>query len=129
MFEDLETVSCVLVCGGRQYTDWMKEYHVLDELYNRTSFGTLIHGGASGADAIAVEWAVSSMVRRDRFNVLVRPFPADWKTHGKAAGPKRNQRMLDEGKPDLVIAFPGGRGTADMVRRARKAGIPVQEVK
>jgi hypothetical protein len=47
---------------------------------------------------------------------------------GKAAGPIRNQRMIDEGKPDLVIAFPGGRGTADMVSRAKKAGIPVQEI-
>lgn len=47
-------------------------------------------------------------------------------TNGKAAGPIRNQRMLDEGKPDLVVAFPGGRGTADMVRRAKAAGVPVR---
>jgi hypothetical protein len=56
-------------------------------------------------------------------------FPADWKKHGRAGGPIRNQQMLDEGKPDLVVAFPGGKGTADMVRRARAAGIPVMEVK
>jgi ABC-type sugar transport system substrate-binding protein len=36
--------------------------------------------------------------------------------------------MLDEGKPDIVVAFPGGTGTADMVRRARKAGVVVIEV-
>jgi predicted polyphosphate/ATP-dependent NAD kinase len=45
-------------------------------------------------------------------------------TQGKAAGIIRNQRMLDEGKPDLVIAFQGGDGTADMVRRANKSKIP-----
>lgn len=53
---------------------------------------------------------------------------ADWKTHGRAAGPIRNQRMIDEWKPTLVIAFAGGRGTADMIRRAKAAGIEVREV-
>lgn len=43
-------------------------------------------------------------------------------------GPLRNQRMLEEGKPDLVVAFPGGGGTKDMVRRAAKAGVPIHEV-
>lgn len=57
----------------------------------------------------------------------VRAFPADWHRDGKAAGPIRNRRMLLEGMPDLVVAFPGGRGTADMVRRARAAGIEVVE--
>jgi hypothetical protein len=47
---------------------------------------------------------------------------------GKTAGPLRNQRMLDEGKPDLVVAFPGGGGTKDIVRRAVKAGLALHEV-
>ncbi len=55
-------------------------------------------------------------------------YEADWHEHGRAAGPIRNARMIAEGRPDLVIAFPGGRGTADMVSRARKAGIEVREV-
>jgi hypothetical protein len=54
----------------------------------------------------------------------------DWKTHGKAGGPIRNQMMLDDYKPQVVIAFPGGSGTADMVRRAHATqGIDVIEVK
>ena len=48
---------------------------------------------------------------------------------GLSAGPARNQRMLDEGKPDAGIAFPGGPGTADMTRRLKEAGIPVWEIK
>lgn len=56
------------------------------------------------------------------------PFEADWHTHGRAAGPIRNRRMIEEGKPDLVVAFPGGRGTANMVNQARAAGIEVREV-
>jgi hypothetical protein len=60
--------------------------------------------------------------------VPIDVYVAQWKKHGRAAGPIRNQRMLDEGKPDLVVAFPGGRGTADMIRRAERAGVPVQQV-
>jgi hypothetical protein len=52
--------------------------------------------------------------------------PADWQKHGTAAGPIRNKQMIVSGKPDLVLAFPGGRGTADMSRRAEKHGIPLQ---
>lgn len=48
---------------------------------------------------------------------------------GKAAGPIRNQRMLDDGKPDRVLAFPGGRGTANMVKLAKAAGVPVHEIR
>jgi hypothetical protein len=58
--------------------------------------------------------------------VPVVRYPADWARHGNAAGLVRNQQMLDDGKPDLAVAFPGGKGTADMVRRARKAGIPIK---
>lgn len=81
----------------------------------------VIHGGAQGADRIAREWCICRKVE-------CRGYAADWKRHGRAAGPIRNQRMLDDGKPDLVIAFPGGRGTADMVRRAIATGIRAIEI-
>jgi len=48
--------------------------------------------------------------------------------HGRAAGPVRNAQMLAEGKPDFVVAFPGGRGTADMCKQARARGVKVVEV-
>jgi hypothetical protein len=53
--------------------------------------------------------------------------PAEWKKHGKRAGPLRNMRMLEEWKPDGVAAFPGGSGTADMIAQARNAGVKVWE--
>jgi hypothetical protein len=81
----------------------------------------IIHGAAMGADRWADIWAA-------RANVPVKRFRANWDRYGKSAGPRRNQKMLDEGKPDLVIAFPGGFGTADMVARARTAGVPVTEI-
>jgi len=109
----------VLVCGGREYDDWF----VLDDrLKANVPLGsTIIEGGAKGADFLARVWAKYS-------GMPYEEYPANWKKHGRAAGGIRNQQMLDEGKPDLVIAFPGGTGTADMVRRSKKTGVKVIEI-
>jgi hypothetical protein len=93
-------------------------YDALERVSRDAGIDMLIHGCCSGADAMGREWA-------DGSGVKTKPFPPEWVLYGPAAGPIRNQRMLDEGKPDLVVAFPGGRGTADMVRRARAAGVEV----
>jgi hypothetical protein len=111
----------VLVCGGRDYADQPMLFGVLDMQAESTGIDCLIQGGADGADRLARMWCHTRLCRMENY-------PADWKAHGKAAGPIRNQRMLDEGKPDLVVAFPGGRGTADMVRRSRTAGVRVIEI-
>lgn len=107
----------VLVCGGRDFKSWLYVETVLDHIDKRRWIDTVIVGGATGADALAEEWA------RDRGKTVI-VFPANWKKHGHRAGPIRNQQMIDQ-KPDLVIAFRGGRGTDDTVRRARLAGIEV----
>lgn len=113
----------VLVCGGRDFHDAGLLIGILNRHHDDAGQHlVIINGGATGADRLAEEWA-------ERHGVPVETYWAYWKTHGRAAGPIRNQRMLDEGKPDLVVAFPGGRGTADMVRRARAAGVEVVEVK
>lgn len=112
----------VLVCGGRDFNDAARVHFVLDHYHaEATGFTLVIHGAARGADSLAGQWAIL----RD---VAQRAFPADWNRHGRSAGHKRNAQMLVEGKPDLVIAFPGGRGTADMIRQARAAGVWVVEV-
>lgn len=107
----------VIVCGGRDYADRATVAGILGLLRDGI---TIVHGAATGADTLAAEEA-------ERWGVEVEPHPADWTRHGKAAGPIRNQQMLNTGA-DLVIAFPGGRGTAHMVRIAREAGVPVMEV-
>lgn len=112
----------VLVCGGRAYSDKRSVYHVLDRVALEHPVDCIISGCASGADSLAIDWADDDVHHP---TVFVARFPADWRAHGRSAGPIRNQRMVDEGKPDLVVAFPGGRGTADMVRRAEAAGVPV----
>jgi len=108
----------ILVCGGRDCAEQAMLFGVLDMEAEARPIGTIIQGGADGADRLARLWCHSRKVRYDNY-------PADWRAHGKAAGPIRNQQMLDEGMPTKVFAFPGGRGTADMVRRAKAAGVPV----
>jgi hypothetical protein len=110
----------ILVCGGRDYTDRQTVFDVLDRLHRDRGIACIIHGGARGADMLAGEWAARAGIQVDRY-------PADWETYKHAAGPIRNQQMLDQGKPDGVVAFPGGRGTADMKRRASAAGLGVWE--
>ena len=108
----------VLVCGGRDYTDSHKLHEVLDSL-DKIEL-VIIEGGARGADTMASCWAAFNSVE-------CLTFHANWNKYGRGAGHIRNQQMLDEGKPDLVIAFPGGKGTANMISRAKKAGVDVIE--
>ena len=110
----------ILVCGGRGFSNRSRFDSIMDWFADAHDL-VIIHGGARGADNLAGDWAD---VNRTGLEV----YPADWDKYGKAAGFIRNQQMLDEGKPDLVVAFPGGNGTADMIRRARKAGIEVLKV-
>lgn len=116
----------ILVTGGREYTDWWAVDQVLTRIWEHEAgrYVVLIHGAARGADSCAARWARTG----GPGEIDVEAYPADWKRYGRGAGPVRNQQMLDEGKPDLVVAFPGGVGTADMVRRAKRAGVEVREI-
>lgn len=108
----------ILVCGGRDYQDINCVTDSLERLRRAGLISLLIHGDASGADRLASQWA------RDAGMDQVS-YPANWKAHGRAAGPMRNRRMLHHGRPQALVAFPGGRGTADMVGLAEQAGLPV----
>ena len=111
----------VLVCGGRDYRNTERLNEVLTRLLAKHPDLTIVHGGAPGADLLAGDWAQAH-------DVPVTVFRAAWDRYGRRAGPIRNQRMLDEGKPHLVVAFPGGAGTADMVAKAERAGVAVRRV-
>ena len=115
----------VLVCGSRHWDDEDPIYAMLMGLMieSRPDPLTVIEGGAFGADLTAARWCTEHPEAEHL------QFRAKWDIQGKAAGVIRNQQMLVEGKPDLVLAFHDdlskSKGTADMVRRAQKAGIPV----
>ena len=110
----------ILVCGDR---DW-RDMSIIERELKKFPLGTIvIHGAAKGADILGGFVA-------DKLGFEVIPFPAKWKIYGKGAGPVRNQQMIDEGRPDLVLAFheniSESRGTKDMVNRARGVGVKVE---
>lgn len=118
----------VLVCGSRHFKDMGLMQDTLKE-YFKGAGDTLIHGCAKGADTL------SELVILRRFDgwaniPSIERYPADWNKYGKAAGPIRNKQMLEEGKPDLVVAFmfKDSRGTKNMVEQAKKAGVKVEVI-
>lgn len=112
----------VLVCGDREWKDCNAIARELKKLPKGT---VVVHGGCRGADTIA------GVLAEKILKVAAVPVLAQWKTYGRAAGPIRNQQMLDENPDiDLVLAFHENleisKGTADMIRRARFYEIPVK---
>lgn len=131
-----------LVCGGRNYHDHDRVSAELNRVNRERGIEGLIHGAARGADSLAASWMKARIdqdyarcsklrqIGQDAHSRLwMVGYKADWEKHGKAAGPIRNQSMLDNNPGiELVIAFPGGAGTEDMKRRARARGIEVMEI-
>lgn len=118
----------ILVCGGRNYTNRKILEEILSDYWYSRSHEqqnefVLIHGDARGADRLARDWCL-----RTCYEWCHAPFPADWNKYGRSAGPIRNKQMLDEGKPSVVLAFPGGKGTANMIKLAIEAGVEVIQV-
>lgn len=115
----------VLVCGDRNWTGVATMRTRLDALSMVCGPITLLHGGCRGADQMA-----GGVGFKIGWNIHV--YPAQWDKYGRAAGPIRNQTMLSE-KPDLVLAFhndiDNSKGTKDMVRRAREAGITTEVIR
>ena len=102
----------VVIGGGRhpKYQDVVSK--ALNAIHARTPITRICHGACDGTDLLVAQWALLQ-------GIDCRAYPADWDKWGRSAGPRRNSEMLTEEKPDAVIAFPGGSGTRDLVRRAR----------
>lgn len=116
----------ILICGGRNFND----KHMFDAAmrtiphhlnFNFIGSPVIISGGATGADTLARDFAIAE-------GLPFIEFPADWKKHGKRAGYIRNKQMLDEGRANLVVAFPGGKGTEMMIDLATKANVLVMKI-
>ena len=112
----------VLVCGGRDFNDHHKVFQTLADIQDEMPINCIISGGAKGADKLGERFA------KDR-GIELDIYPAQWNVYGRSAGFRRNTQMLVEGKPDLVLAFPGGRGTDMMCQIASDAGVEVRKVK
>lgn len=110
----------LLVCGGRDFEDRELTYELISKTLgsDEKEHHVIIHGGAKGADTLAGDYAKEN-------GLACEVYHAEWERFGKAAGAKRNRRMLVEGKPNAVLAMPGGRGTANMVKQTKSYGVPV----
>jgi hypothetical protein len=113
----------VLCCGDRNWTSYEIIRRELEKLRPDTF---IIEGCANGVDSISGDVAT-------QLGYIVLEFPADWKKYGRAAGPIRNKQMLDEGKPDLVLAFhtdiENSKGTKNMIEQSMKRKIRVVLIK
>ena len=118
----------ILVCGSRDfnkgaYTE-AQVHAKLDAIRNSylgQRYVTVIQGWGDGVDLAAAGWAETRCIP-------FFSFPAEWKKYSKLAGPFRNELMLTIGKPDIIVAFPGGNGTKDMKTRAERRGIEIIEI-
>lgn len=106
----------ILVCGDRNFTD----QDLMDDTlaFFRTDIDEIIEGEARGADTLA-------RIAAEKYSIPVRKFPADWDKYGKGAGPIRNKQMLEEGQPDMVLAFLAkeSKGTRNMLQQALEARV------
>lgn len=128
-----------IICGGRSYGivpsdpyDYERAvaqarrergrlFVIMRSALERLDVVQFAMGDATGADALAARWCEDN-------GILFRVYVADWQTHGNAAGPIRNKAMLEAENPSCVIAFPGSKGTRNMVGLADKAGVRVIKV-
>lgn len=100
----------VLVCGGRDFEDRDYLFSTLDRL----DIDVVVNGNARGADKLSSLWA-----QERGKSSLIMTYNARWRVLRKAAGPVRNGVMLRRSQPSMVVAFPGEKGTKDMVDKAR----------
>jgi len=119
-------MKIVIVTGGRGYSN----VGAVRGALRAEAPHVVVQGGAPGADRLAAQWART-------MGVQLVTFEAMWDVHGVKAGPMRNEMMVrfaesmilaDESHSVRVLAFPGGRGTADMIKRAEDCGIKVLRI-
>lgn len=107
----------IIVTGGRNYQNSTKLKEVLDSL----NPSLIIQGGATGADSLAVTYALEN-------NLPIKTYNADWEKHGRAAGPIRNNIMILENQDATVVAFPGGSGTLSCTNLAKRFNLNIIQI-
>lgn len=114
----------LIVCGGRDFTGRDVVFAALDMLDAQSRITCVVHGGATGADSFAAEWATA----RGREQRVYSP---EWAARGNVAGPMRNTEMLRAEREGLqaVVGFDGGGGTRDMLRKAYRNDVPAIRVR
>jgi hypothetical protein len=110
----------LIIAGGRDFKN--------DRLFQSTMAALtiapneIVCGMAAGADELGRQWAIIN-------NIPIAEFPADWSTHGKAAGPRRNKAMAEYGTHLLAFWDGTSRGTANMLKLAQEHGLKIKLVR
>lgn len=118
----------IIVAGSRTFSDFALLCRKMDAITKNLDKKklTIVSGHCQGADLLGEEWATLRMVKYEVFR-------ADWDKYGKAAGPIRNQEMVDSCTPgkDAAIFFDcqKGSGTEDCLKKARKRGLKIRIIK
>lgn len=109
----------LLVAGGRNFYNYKLIDKTLSEWLSSQQYSCdeiiLVHGDGNGTDRIADQWAKYNCIKTE-------PHPAPWKRYGPAAGPMRNEEII-ESEIDYAILFPGGKGTADIQKKIINSGV------
>ena len=114
----------IIVCGSRDWSDRTRVVTVIGELERRHQVEgcVIVHGCAAGADAMAAQHCAT-------LGIATEEHPADWRTHGSAAGPIRNSKMAELGADECIAFWDGkSRGTLDMIQKAVRHGIQVRVI-
>ena len=104
----------IIICGGREFRLFTEHTLILTRLHQLFRFTEIVSGRCAGADKDAEDWAKEN-------HLPIKQFIPAWVAEGKKAGPLRNEEMANYA--DACIAFPGGKGTADMIDRALAHGL------
>ncbi len=114
-----EFVLKVVIAGSRDLSD-RRVYTAIQEAMIGVDVTEIVSGCARGVDTVGEMWAADC-------GFAIKRFPADWKAHGRGAGPIRNRQMAEYG--DILLAITNGsKGTANMIDQMEKFGKPVRIV-
>ncbi len=104
----------VAVCGGKDFLAMHLISAVLFKVHRANHITELLIGNSRGVDEIVNDWAA-------RTGIPVRHINSDWLSYGEDADDVRNQLIIDE-RPDIIVLFPGGKRTNDLLNKAITAG-------
>jgi YspA, cpYpsA-related SLOG family len=110
----------LIICGGRHFRDMALVERELTRINAARPIDVLVHGGSAGIGMPVEAWGQEHDVH------IVRYPPC--RTPGRNSDARRDMFMLSDGRPDAMLAFPGGRRTKALVQMAEAQGIPVISV-
>nr|WP_314074728.1 SLOG family protein [uncultured Roseococcus sp.] len=108
----------IIVCGDHRRKNHGAVFEALNLLRRERGVAAVLHGEQPGVAGLAAEWAKQSEIPTELF-------AAHWQEFQSKAPARRNASMIRYGRPDLLVAFPGGGNTIDLIVRAWRRGLPI----